>query len=252
MIGKLSKGIRIAKEEGFRETTGRTFRYYFGDVYDSSIREYFPAVPVGYNGVNVCAFRVSDVIMPENNRYIRPSYEAAICRQLRLWNLVGCDVCVLGAGWGVTSVVAAYQTGTTGQVISYEASSKYVSRAKETAALNDCADRIIVRHGCVGPAINVYGEDDAPTVQLDDLPDADCYIMDIEGAEPAVLDGLSHRPERLLVESHGLYGSSTDAVKNQIREMDYSITSCDVAESGPNVKKKCKENDVYVISAIRK
>jgi hypothetical protein len=251
MIGKLSKSIRIAKKEGFRELSGRTFRYYFGDVYDSSIRDYFPVVPIGFNGVNVYAFRVSDVIMPENNRYIRPSYEAAICRQLRLWNLAGCDVCVLGAGWGVTSVVAANQTGTTGQIISYEASSKYVSRAKETAALNDCADQITVRHGRVGPAINVYGEDDAPIVQISDLPDADCYVIDIEGAELTVLDDLPHRPERLLVESHGLYGSPTDAVKNKTREMGYSITNCDVAESESNDKEQCEKNDVYVTSATK-
>ena len=251
MVKKISKGAGIVKEEGLPELIRRAFRYYFGDVYDRFIREYFPVIPVGYNGVNVYALRVSDVILPENNQYIRPSYETAICRQLRMWDLAGCDVCVLGAGWGVTSVVAAYQTGSMGQVISYEASSKYASRVRETAALNDCADRIIVRHGRVGPAINVYGEDDASTIEFDDLPDADCYVMDIEGAELAVLDDLPHRPERLLVESHGLYGSPTDAVKNKMREMGYSITNCDIAESGPKIKEQCEENDVYVISSVK-
>jgi len=251
MIEKILKGVRIVKEEGLPELSRRAFRYYLGDVYDRCIRKYFPVISVGYNGVNVNALRVSDVILPENNQYIRPSYEAAICRQLRMWDLAGCDVCVLGAGWGVTSVVAAHQTGSTGRVISYEASSKYASRVRETASLNDCADRIIVRHGRVGPAINVYGEDDASTVEFDDLPDADCYVVDIEGAELAVLDDLPHQPERLLVESHGLYGSPTDAVKNKMREMGYSITNCDVAESEPNVKERCEENDVYVISSVK-
>ena len=250
-IKKISKGIRIVKDESLPELVRRAFQYYLGDVYDRSIREHFPAIPVGYNGVNVRALRMSDVILPRNNQYIRPSYETAICRQLRMWDLTGYDVCVLGAGWGVTSVVAAYQTGSGGRVISYEASSKYASRVRETAALNNCADRIFVRHGRVGPAINVYGEDDACSIAFGDLPDADCYVIDIEGAELTVLDDLPYRPEHLLVESHGLYGSPTDAVKNKIREMGYSITNCDVAESEPKIKEVCENNDVHVISSTK-
>lgn len=249
MIEKLSKGFKITQEEGYRELIGRAFNYYVGDVYDNSIREYFPVVPIGYNGVNVLAFRVSDLIMPANSRYMRPSYEAAICRQLRLWDLAGCDVCVLGAGWGVTSVVAAHQTAPTGQVISYEASEKYVTRAEKTAIINNCADRINVRYGCVGPAINIYGGNDAPNIDLEGLPDVDCYVIDIEGAEFSVLDDFPHRPKYLLVESHGLYKSPTDRIKKKLRKMDYSITDCRIAEIEPNIREQCEKNDVYVISA---
>lgn len=251
MLDKLTKGTRIVRNHGWGELVGRAFNYYLGDVYDNSIRSNFPVVPVGYNGVNVPAYRVSDVIMPENNPYLRPSYEAAICRQLRQLDLTGAEVCILGAGWGVTSVVAAHQTGPDGRVISYEASSTYVSRARKTAALNDCEDRITVRHGCVGPAINIYGEEtDAPDVTVEELPASACYAIDIEGAELAALDDLTYRPEHLLVESHGLYGSPTDAVKNKLLEMGYSITSCEVAESEPDIKEQCVENDVYVVAAV--
>jgi mannose/fructose-specific phosphotransferase system component IIA len=63
-----------------------------------------------------------------------------------------------------------------------------------------------------------------------------------------ILDNLRSRPDVIIVESHGVLGSPSRDLIEILTGQRYYVTGIEVAEE--NHPKICKENDVYVISAI--
>ncbi|MDG5776195.1 hypothetical protein VB773_02365 [Haloarculaceae archaeon H-GB2-1] len=162
----------------------------------------------------------------------------------------GDDVVIVGGGRGITAVRAAEQVGETGTVTVFEGASECIGRIKQTARLNSVADRIAVYHRIVGSTENLKGSrKGAARLSPSELPECDVLELDCEGAEIEILDGIEFRPRVVLVETHGLYDTPSEAVKTMLENQSYSITSEQVADEGRS--DFCEDNDIMVIAAVR-
>lgn len=71
-----------------------------------------------------------------------------------------------------------------------------------------------IRYGLVGPAIGVYHNDNAaPPVDIGNLPEYNLLELDCEGSEKYLISELLLHPKHIIVETHGVYGASTDEIE---------------------------------------
>lgn len=200
-------------------------------IYRTKIRQYVPKTEriVEYNGVKTPVdIAVLDRFVPgyELPWYVDdiPGYENGEVESVRRYCTPGEDVLIIIGGFGVTAVVAAEAIGPEGSVTVYEASDYGYQRTTRTIRYHDIEDRVKVHHAIVAEAISLRGEaGEAEIVQPSDLPDADVYEIDCEGAELAILRNLKPRPRVILVETHGQYDSPVDDVIGQLKQMDCCI-----------------------------
>lgn len=156
---------------------------------------------------------------------VHPNYESTLVAAT-VWAVeAGDDVVVIGGGYGVTAVRAAWAARNV-DVRCYEPSDEHAAIIAETAALNGVGSAVTVEHAAVGPVVQAYGPTDgADRVGPADLPECDVLVMDCEGAERAILDELAVRPRALVVESHGAVGSPPPVVAGLLDAAGYAIDS---------------------------
>jgi hypothetical protein len=75
------------------------------------------------------------------------------------------------------------------------------------------------------------------------LPDCDVLILDCEGAEIEIIDGMEQRPRTMIVESHGFLDSPESAVLNSLEAFDYYVD---------NKRVEYEQNGIYVLTAHKK
>jgi hypothetical protein len=150
----------------------------------------------------------------------------------------GDDVLLIGGGWGVSAVHAADAVGPTGLVTVYEASPDQATHVRETTENNGVSDRVSVETSAVGPAKEVHGMAARQTVFPEELPAVDAAVLDCEGAESAILPHL--RASRAVVETHGCFGSPTDAARTELNKRGYTVTEQGTVSA---------EQDVVILSA---
>lgn len=135
-----------------------------------------------------------------------PAYEATEVDAVQSYCSTGDRVVVIGGGLGVTAIVAAHMVGPEGTVDVYEPSGEAYDRIRANVAHNGLEGVIDVHHASVTAETNpsfTYRDNVTPRVVAPgDLPDADIYEMDCEGAEVPILEGLTVRPDVLLIETH--------------------------------------------------
>jgi hypothetical protein len=143
----------------------------------------------------------------------------------------GDSVVIVGAGLGVTAVVAALRAGPSGKVQCFEGSKQYVSYAQQTAARNKVTN-IRVHHAVVTKSIFVYGDgsDVGAAMSPAQLPSCNVLQLDCEGAEVEILRKLTTQPRIILVETHGLLGAPTDLVASLLKKRGYVVSDRGVAE----------------------
>jgi hypothetical protein len=179
-----------------------------------------------------------------------PGYESALVQGLNTYVKPGMTVVVVGTGIGVTAVVAAKRAAPGGKVICFEGSRINVDRARVTAKRNGVADRLQVNYALIGPAIGVYHDDhSAPHVDLKDLPHCDLLELDCEGSEKQIIADLPFLPRHILVETHGMYGASTEEIAALLQQKGYAVTDLGLAE--PRMGDVCAERDIRVLAAER-
>ena len=180
--------------------------------------------------------------------YDIPDYEEKLVNALRMTVKPGDRVLIVGGGNGTTAVVAAQLASSSGKVTCYEASSEQLPVIRQTFHRNKV--EIDLRFGAVGEAIGVYGSgDQAPIIAPEDLPDCDILEMDCEGAERIILDRMTIRPRAIAVETHGIYGSPTGAVRTALEGLEYAVTDLGIAE--PRLTATCIEYGVDVLLGQR-
>jgi hypothetical protein len=239
------KVARIWQEDGLMTLAKRIVQ--FG--YDSSIRPLLPKRVVSYNGVPVRASRLGDSLVPWQTRDI-PGYESALVEGIRRHVEAG-DTVAVGGGWRVSTVEAAKQTGSEGQVITFEGGEETVENVEETVRLNDVDDRVSVRHAVVAQAISLRRKDsDAGVVQPTDFPECDTLVLDCEGAEVDILEEMQIRPRSVLVETHGLFDAPEATVRDRLDRAGYETIKTAVAEE--RLRGVCGENGIHVLFAIRR
>ncbi|WP_414837770.1 FkbM family methyltransferase [Candidatus Nanosalina sp. VS9-1] len=199
-----------------------------------------------YNGVEVPSarfFQPSLDLKELNNE----TYEKGILNSLEKNVSSGDEVIIIGGGLGVSAVHAAEITSPE-NVSVYEASGEQVEKIRRTLRFNEKED-ISVHHKIVGEKGNLFGEEmNAEVMPVEDLPECDVLEIDVEGAELKILDSLEIRPEVLIVETHGVFDSPTEKVKEKILELGYEIESIEEAEEDEEIQ----ERDVKVITAVWK
>ena len=90
--------------------------------------------------------------------------------------------------------------------------------------------------------------DGASVVAPHELPNCDVLELDCEGAELEIINQMTIRPRTVLVESHGVYGATTERVKSILQNRGYSVINEAVADDSQ--REYCIENDIMALEAI--
>lgn len=188
-------------------------------VYDRTIRPFLPRRIAVMNGIPVRKPRLFDFTD------VNPRYENELLAGLHEHASPGDEIVIVGGGYGVSAVVAAERVKPDGRVTVYEAAGEQVERIKETLELNQVDYRVSVNHRTVGNAVEVWGEDLGEQLDPGALPEADLYVIDVEGAELSILKSLGPRPPVLLVEYHAIYGAPKDEVAAACKALGYDVTA---------------------------
>jgi len=178
-------------------------------------------------GIKVKCRKSLDSIVPGITYSDQPDHEHALVSELRKWIEPGDSICVVGAGSGTTSVVAANQTTEAGSVIAFEGSTNRVEQARNTIGLNGVEQWCEVRHAIVGPAIRLpsLDEGDIRSKKLSpkELPDCDVLELDCEGAERNILKGMEIQPRLIIVETHPELNSEPEHISTILEGRGYNI-----------------------------
>lgn len=181
-------------------------------LYNRTIRPYLPKTWAIYSGITVRNARLFDLEARD------PDYKRGLIQAIREHS-ESRDVELVGLGRGV-STVHALQAGAT-RVTAYEASNSMIDEARTTLAVNKCdRSRLVIRHALVGEDVNVFGAvGEADRISPVELSTADVLVLDVEGAELGILDGLGTWPAVVIVETHPALGASTEAVLDRLEPL---------------------------------
>jgi hypothetical protein len=252
MLPLLRKARKAVREVGFSGFVDRTAVY----LYRRLVRPLLPSVErLRYNDVEITHTRkLLDRVLPE--RYAPhvtehlQEYEGALTGAIAEQVRPGDRVVIVGGGVGVTAVHAARRVGPEGSVICFEGGAEYARHVGEAARRNGVADRVEVRHAIVARSISVRGAEPAGSVlPPSDLPECDVLELDCEGAEVDILSHMSIRPRAVLVETHGLFGASTERVQDLLEQRGYAVEHRGVAETW--LADYCQQMDIHVLVATR-
>jgi hypothetical protein len=137
-----------------------------------------------------------------------PDYEITESKAIRELTEPGDHVVVMGGGFGVTTVVAARAVGADGRVTVFEAVPEMADLVTEALELNDVTATVrLVRAAVAGVTDSSrasFGEA-VETVAVDDMPAADVWSLDVEGAEDMILQRAAETgqlPDRVVCEVH--------------------------------------------------
>lgn len=176
---------------------------------------------VVYNGVAVPS------VEPEAGKDYHPEREAACGDALRQHVDRGDAVVVIGAGRGLTTVIAARMTHFEGSVTAYEANSGMLETLRRTIEVNRVADLVTTIHAAVGSvseqARELFGPGDGGTLDPATLPACDVLEMDCEGTELEILRGMECRPNTIVVETHPPIGVPPKDVEATLDGIGYEV-----------------------------
>ncbi len=132
----------------------------------------------------------------------------------------------------------------------YEGALAQVDCTRATLAANGTCNATI-HHAIVASPIGVYGDRTAygEIVPPAALPECDVLEMDCEGSEIEILQKMTIRPRAVLVETHGIFGASTDSVAALLTGLGYAVTDLGWAE--PYLLRECTQNDIRVLQGVR-
>jgi hypothetical protein len=238
----------IIRSQGMFGPAHRSVAY----AYRRGVRPWIPGKPVHYSGFVICHDRkwgdrlVPASWVPDAARGDRPRYEAALVAGLSESVRPGDNVVIVGAGVGVTAVIAALRAAPSGTVQCFEGSKEHVRYARQTAARNKITN-LIVHHAVVAKAISVFGSgsnvgDLMPPSQL---PPCHVLQLDCEGAEVEILRDMIIEPRVILVETHGVFGAPTALVASLLEKRGYAVSDRGLAE--PHATNHCTKNDIRVL-----
>lgn len=180
---------------------------------------------------------------------IQPAYKQPNVAAIR--EHVGAEdtVVIVGAGQGVTTVVAARQAWR-GSVYAYEPGLKWVELTEGAVRLNAVDDRVTLIDTSVGDIITSQGSDTSAASKTDpeELPECDVIELDCEGSEIEIIAGLSTLPDVIIVETHGFRGAPTEDTVATLEDRGYEVTDRMAVERG---EKYASDRDAYVLIASK-
>ncbi|AKH97436.1 SAM-dependent methyltransferase [Halanaeroarchaeum sulfurireducens] len=214
-----------------------------------AIRPHTHKIKNTYNDVTIERYYLIDKLHPYKDLSDRPQYEGTIVEETKRYVSTGDTVVILGGGIGVTTVHAAKMTGVRGEVYVYEGAEEMAELHSRTLELNPVEANIKLTQAIVGKAGKLWGDPgEYQQIKPDELPEADVYIIDIEGAEADVVPSLNH-DGIMIIETHGKLGSPTEEMCERLNDKGYCAEVVGVAE--PSMQKAHEEGDVKVVVAER-
>lgn len=157
------------------------------------------------------------------------------------------DITIIGGGYGVTAKYAHQITEDGNGIVKViEASKSQIEKMQDVKKWNDLDIELI--HGLVGKEVNIYGEKGQPErIDINEI-DSEVIQMDIEGSECSVLEEMTDGPPKIIIESHGSEGCSSENVENKLKDLDY-----DTEILGPERdEQRFVEEDVQIIVGNKK
>lgn len=240
--GLLSKALSILKEEGLTALIKTSFLFTYDLMRRSVDEKYIPKrKKVCYNnGIETpIKYFPLDLIAPgytpvrHQNPRDNPTYENFLVESLKEHCSRGDDVVVIGGGLGITAVIAAETVGGSGSVQVYEASEGAYNQVRATASFNNVDDVVDCHHTIVNHAISLMGDPgNAKTLAPSELPDADVYELDCEGAELDILKGMTANPNTVIVETHAKFGASKADTRKLLESLGYEILDSSETSGG--------------------
>lgn len=158
-MSQLGKFVKLVQDKGSRIAVRRSIAHIceqsgFANLYRSSVR---PKLSIKKdhqikNGIPVAGgtIRWLDDIVPFETPSLKPNFKQTNISQLRDNVSTGDLVGIIGAGFGVTTVVASKETTSEGRVIAYDGNEERVDIARETVSINDCSEIASIEHMLVG------------------------------------------------------------------------------------------------------
>ncbi|WP_253739104.1 hypothetical protein [Halohasta salina] len=238
---------KIYSESGLLALISRTFQF----ILNQKVAPCTPRIYQRCNKVTIRHHRIGEICSAEYDTggFIRPTYEEGLRRGAQKVIQPGDDVTILGGGAGVVTTHASRYAGPNGSVRVFEASQEMVDVLEETIRRNRTSAPVEVNHAVVGDIEEVWGELGSPeNVCTNELPSADVYIIDIEGAELEILNEIP-QPRAVVVESHGVLEAPTNKVIGTLLERGYNIKTVGVAE--PSREEVMNSKDVRVTVATK-
>lgn len=217
----------------------------------STVRPYLPATKrCVYNGVVMGKrYPFIEDYLPGEFSGIQPTYKRPNVAAIREHVSAEDTVVIVGAGQGVTTVIAARQAWK-GSVYAYEPGSKWIELTERAVRLNDVDDRVKLIETAVGDVITSQGADTSATGKTDpeELPECDVLELDCEGSEIEIITGLRKLPEVIIVETHGFCGAPTEETIATLEDRDYEVVERMPVEKG---ERYASERDAYVLIASK-
>lgn len=204
-------------------------------VYKRLVRNKIPKNgPAVWNDVRmpsqfVSESRAFDEFLPTSWHNNQPNVEGGEVTCHENYTVGGDQVTIIGGGRGVSTVRAARNVGTGGQVRVYEASAKYVDLINKVIDMNNVTSQVTVNHALVGPGVDVYGDqkkEHVPRISPQELPECDVLEMDCEGAEFTIIEYLTISPRVMIIEIHPRKAKVTNASEilfDRLSSLNYGI-----------------------------
>lgn len=193
-------------------------RSFLSNLY-RKIRPYIPKAYGNYNGVEVKVNRVGDRFLPAETLK-NEDYEKELIECVKSNVGRGDKVTVIGGGIGVSSVVAGRLSDES--ITVYEPSKKHVRIIRDAFSKNGVDGKVI--HGFVGILKESYGQvGKASRIKPTEIKECDVLEMDCEGAEKGIIKNLDFQPEKIIVETHGVYDSPTSEVLDLANQQGYKL-----------------------------
>lgn len=236
----LKSANRIRKQHGYRTLLSRGTRYVEDEIakrYETYVWDQLPATADHgrRNTVKVAEYehRLFDSLVPWHTPSNIPDYKQPNVTQVRNRVEPGDYVTVIGGGQGVTSVVAARQTGPDGHVVIFEGSEERAQSIRDSVQLNGVSDVCEVRTAIVGTGLSVEGAKSTTSISPEKLSPVDVLEMDCEGAEIQILRQLEIRPRTIIVESHHNMEFAPYGSEDQLRHVLEGLGYCIERFTGP-------------------
>lgn len=205
---------------------------YVQGIYNRTIRDSLPMVVCDLSGVKARQARLFDLNKD------RPDYKKGLVEAIYEHVEQGMTVEEIGTGRGILTV-HCLRAGAE-QVSGYDASKDVLELAQETLQRNigvDWSARVSLHHAVVQSPGMVRGASSRTIVPASRLSSADVLLMDAEGAEEHILQGLGTVPDVAIVETHPERGVPAGETKELLEELEYRITE---KEYEPGVNRSVK------------
>jgi hypothetical protein len=231
MSGYVEEAWKILREGGLLVLANRVL----GKTYRTTLRRLMPEVGhFNFNGVAVPGRRLFDGLTPNKWWCLpgnKPNYEHTEVEGVKQYIGENDDVVVIGGGFGVTAVHAA--NNTSGTVTVVEANQDRYQNLTRTFEANGVSEQIQSLFGYLGDLHIDLDDSNIPMIAYQDIPKADVWDMDCEGAEIEILQNLPYNPSTILVETH----DNHDEVIRLLEGLDYQIM--EVVDDGIGQNSMC-------------